>query len=146
MGFFRYRVDWYTQTVHTHIDTHLKWSSCKSCLLAFIFMVLSWTRRQRGSLLGRADADCHCLNPKRFTGQLVHWSMKPSASQVPQGQLLRQTAYSWLITQNSLLLNRKVIITRRTGTRSVLIYNEVLSGGASKPWIHLGLCQTGNTL
>ena len=51
---------------------------------------------------------------------------------VPGGQRRRQTAYSWLITQNSLLLNRKVIITRGMGTRSVVIYNVALSGEASK--------------
>lgn len=99
-----------------------------SCSLAFISMLLSSTRQQHSSPLRRVDTDCHCLNPKGFTGQLVHWSMK----RVPQGQRRRQTAYSWLITQNSLLLNRKVIITRGTGTRSVLIYNEALSGEASK--------------
>lgn len=129
---------------HMHAHTHLKSNSWQPYLLAFTFVVLSSTIQQCSSLPSRIETHCHCycLNPTGFTGQLAHWRMQ----RVPWGQCCRQTYYSWLITPNSLLLIRKVIITLGTVTRSVLIYNEAFSGEASKHWIHLGSRHTVNTL
>lgn len=119
---FRHRVDWYTQTlVRIHAQTHTWNQTVASHACWHLF---SWccreTRQQHSSPLCRVDTRCHCLNPKGFTGQLVHWSEK----RVPWGQRRRQTAYSWLITRNSLLLNTKVIITRGTGTYIMKLSTE----------------------
>lgn len=96
----------HTHTVHTH--KHRQWSSCKSHLLAFCFHGAVSEQAAAAQLPAEPGGRWLSLSESWKTHRPISpVKHEARASWAPRGQHLRQTPYSWLITQNSLLLNRK---------------------------------------
>lgn len=117
----------YPNPAETHTHRHTREIQRLQVTLAGICYGGAVSDRAAAHLpLGRADAGCRRLNPKGFARPIsplkYEASGTRSASQADSLQLANQPK----------LLNRKVIITREAGTRSVLVYNEGLSGEASR--------------